>query len=102
MNDSRIALIPKCEHPQSMKDLRPISLCNMAYKILSKALANRLALIISKCISKEQSAFVAGRSILDNALIASEIVHYLKCKRGGRMGEAALKIDISKAYDRVS
>lgn len=79
-----------------------ISLCNIAYKILAKALANRLAKVISKCVSEEQSTFVAGRSIIDNALIASEVVHYLKCKRNGKWGEAALKIDINKAYERVS
>jgi hypothetical protein len=73
-------------------------LCNVIYKIL----ANRLKYIFDKCISVEQSSFVAGRSITDNVLIALEIVHYLKCKNRGQKGEAALKIDISKAYDRVN
>lgn len=85
MNGTRIALIPKCEQPNSMKDLRPISLCNVAYKILAKTLANRLAKVIS----------------IDNVLVASEIVHCMMCRRNGSIGEASLKIDIIKAYDRV-
>lgn len=96
MSGTTVALISKCEQPDSMKDLRPISLCNVAYKILAKTLANRLARVIPKCVSEEQAGFVAGRSIIDSALIASEVVHYLKCKRSGRRGEAALKIDIRR------
>lgn len=58
--------------------------------------------MIGKCILKEQSAFVLSRSIIDNALIASEVVHCLHCKRHGNIGATTLKLDISKAYDRVS
>lgn len=101
MGSTNIALIHKCDQPLSMCDLRPISLCNVAYKILAKTLANRLVIMIPKCISEEQSAFVAERSIIDSSLIASKIVHYLKCKRHGQKVEIAHKIDISKAYDRV-
>lgn len=101
INDTNIVLLPKCELPQSMKDLRPVALCNVIYRILAKVLANRLKTVIAKCISEEQSAFVQGRSILDNALVAAEILHYLKCKNKGKTWEVALKIDISKAYDRV-
>jgi len=98
---TNIVLIPKKDNPESMRDLRPISLCNVIYKVISKVLANRLKPFLSKCISQEQSAFVGGRSITDNVMVAYEIVHHMKCKRKGKMGEVALKIDISKAYDRV-
>ncbi|GAU25945.1 hypothetical protein TSUD_16830 [Trifolium subterraneum] len=101
LNDTNICLIPKCVNPTSMKDLRPISLCNVLYKMISKVLANRLKCCLDKCVSQEQSAFVEGRSILDNALIATEVIHTLKRKTKGRRGELALKIDISKAYDKV-
>ncbi|GAU46743.1 hypothetical protein TSUD_286030 [Trifolium subterraneum] len=101
LNETNICLIPKCGNPTSMKDLRPISLCNVLYKMISKVLANRLKCCLDKCVSKEQSAFVEGRSILDNALIATEVIHALKWKTQGRRGELALKIYISKAYDKV-
>jgi hypothetical protein len=63
-----------------MRDLRPISLCNVLYKMVSKLLANRLKLFIDKCISPEQSAFIEGRSIIDNALITIKIIHAMKRK----------------------
>jgi hypothetical protein len=69
--------------------------------MVSKLLANRLRLCINKCISEEQSAFVEGRSILDNVMIAMEVIHALKRKTRGSKGELALKIDISKAYDKI-
>lgn len=78
LNDSTIVLIPKCDSPKSMKDhLRRISLCNVLYKIVSKVLANRLRTVVSKCVSKEQSAFVEGCSILYNAMIAMEVIHHM-------------------------
>ncbi|GAU22925.1 hypothetical protein TSUD_326970, partial [Trifolium subterraneum] len=101
LNETNICLIPKCDNPTSMKDLRPISLCNVLYKMISKVLANRLKCCLDKCVSQEQSAFVEGRSILDNALIATKVIHALKRKTQGRRGELALKIDISKTYDKV-
>ena len=63
--------------------------------ILSKTLANSLKVVLYKCISEEQPTFIEGRSILDNTLSASEILHYLKCKTHGKVGELALKKDIN-------
>jgi hypothetical protein len=101
LNLTNIALIPKGDSQQSMKDWRPISLCNVVYKLVAKVLANRLKPILSKCISNNQSAFVPNRSILDNAMVAIEVVHYMKTKIRGKVGDVALKLDISKAYDRI-
>jgi hypothetical protein len=91
LNNTNIVLIPKIDNPTSMKDLRPISLCNVIYKIISKVLANRLKLLLNMYISLEQSAFVADRSILDNVTVAMETIHHMKCKTRGKVGEVALK-----------
>lgn len=85
-----------------MRDLRPIALCNVLYKILAKVLANIIKVILPGVISENQSAFVHGRNIMDNVLIAFEMIHHMRLKNRGNVGEIALTLDISKAYDRVS
>lgn len=57
--------------------------------------------MLHKYIFEEQSVFVADRSILDNVMVAIEVIHHMKCNLHGKVGEMALKIDINKAYDRV-
>lgn len=84
-----------------MNDWRPIALCNVIYKIVAKVLANRLKNVLDKCISVTQFAFVPRRSILDNVMAAIEIIHHMKSKVKDNVGEVALKLDISKAYDKI-
>ncbi|XP_074293370.1 uncharacterized protein LOC141620383 [Silene latifolia] len=83
-----------------MRDFRPISLCNVVYKIVSKVLANRLKLFLGDIVSENQSAFTPGRLITDNILIAFELFHYMKNSRHSE-GHMAIKLDMAKAYDRV-
>ena len=101
LNNTMIVLIPKCMNPSSMKELRPISLCNVLYKLVAKVLANRMKDVLCRLISLSQAAFVHVHSITDNILLASEVLHYLKRCMRGRIGDVALKLDISKAYDKV-
>ncbi|KAA3482507.1 reverse transcriptase [Gossypium australe] len=83
------------------KPALPISLCNVVYKIITKVLVNRMNAILGNCINESQGAFIPGRHISDNVLITYEVLHSLKMKKKGKKGNFALKLDMSKAYDRV-
>ncbi|KAA3475195.1 reverse transcriptase [Gossypium australe] len=100
-NTTNIVLIPKIPKPTSLVNFRPISLCTVLYKIVAKTIANRLQDVMGTCIDEVQSAFVPGRLISDNILLANEILHTYRQKRTGKKGYIAVKLDMSKAYDRV-
>ena len=101
VNDATIVLIPKVANPEKVTEFRPISLCNVIYKVVAKCLVNRLRLLLDEIISPNQSAFVPGRLITDNALLAFECFHYIKQEKDPSKSFCAYKLDLSKAYDRV-
>jgi hypothetical protein len=100
-NDTIIALIPKNNNAEELKNYRPISLCNVMYKIISNCLVNRLRPLMNQLISDCQSAFIPGWLITDNTIIAFECFHAIMNSNGGSNDFSALKLDLSKAYDRV-
>lgn len=101
LNQTVIALIPKKKEPKHMQELRPISLCNVSYKIIAKAIANRFKKALDSIISPHQAAFIPGRLISDNVVIGFECIHAISSKKKGKEGHVAIKLDMSKAYDRV-
>ena len=77
-NSSFISLLPKIKDPQQLKDFRPISLIGSIYKIIAKILAIRLKHVMGQCIDEVQTAYVAGRNILDGPLLVNEIYAWSK------------------------
>lgn len=100
-NHTNVVLIPKVKIPDTPKDFRPISLCNVVFRIITKTIANRVKGSLPEIISDTQSAFLPGRFITNNVMMAFEIFHTIKNKRRGTKGSMAIKLDMSKAYDIV-
>ncbi|PKU76814.1 Putative ribonuclease H protein [Dendrobium catenatum] len=93
-----ITLIPKGSHSSSFADFRPISLCNVFYKIIAKIIANRLKQIMPHIIHESQSVFIANRISTDNIILATEVLKLFK----GHHKFFCAKLDIKKAFDSIS
>ncbi|CAJ2637186.1 unnamed protein product [Trifolium pratense] len=98
-NSNTVVLIPKVQNADSIGQYRPIAIANFKFKIISKILADRLALILPNIISKEQRGFIKGRQIKDCVCLTSEAINMLHNKAYG--GNLAIKIDIAKAFDTL-
>ena len=97
-NSSFLALIPKEKGATSFSRFRPISLCNIGYKVITKILAKRLKEVLPLIIPKNQGGFIKGRQIFDNIILVQEAIHSsVKRKEKGMV----IKLDLANAFDRV-
>jgi hypothetical protein len=101
INNTLIVMIPKVDKPEFVSQFRPISLCNVVYKIISKVIVRRIKPFLNDVISPYQSSFILGRSIHHNIIVAHEMVHSMSRMKGKKMF-MSIKIDLEKAYDRLN
>ncbi|XP_074293276.1 uncharacterized protein LOC141620254 [Silene latifolia] len=99
-NSIVIALIPKGDSPKSVTEFRPISCCTVFYKTVSKILANRMKPMLGQIVGLEKVAFIEGRDLFDNSMLAHEMAY--KCNRSLISPRCILKIDIRKAFDSAN
>lgn len=98
-NSTTLTLVPKIPSPSMAKDFRPIACCNVVYKVITNILAHRMQSVLPLVIGLTQSAFIKGRSIVDNVLLMHELIR--NYHRDVGMPRCAIKIDLMKAYDSV-
>jgi len=98
LNSTFLTLIPKREGANQLEFFRPIALCNVVYKVITKLIAERIKRWLPIIILEEQGRFVARRQILDGVVIATEAIHSMATSREREM---FVKLDMAKAYDRV-
>lgn len=99
INLTFLTLIPKSNKSEDAQGFHPIALCNVIYKIIATLIAKRLKPLLPNIISPEQTGFVEGRKILDGLVVTQEMIHSLNQKKQRGM---MMKLDLSKAYDRLS
>jgi len=99
LNSTFLALIPKVNKTQNFGDYRPISLCNLCYKIITKIIENRLKSLFSRSLLEEKLGFLKGCRIQDVIGTVHECFHSIKRKNLKYM---VLKLDLQKAYDYIN
>ncbi|CAN1126675.1 LINE-1 retrotransposable element ORF2 protein [Linum perenne] len=99
VNATSLALIPKVLNADEFRNFRPISCCNVLYKCITKVIATRISRMLPRIISPSQSAFIKGRLITDNILLAHELVNSYHRKQVSP--RCVIKIDLTKAFDSV-
>ncbi|CAN1304339.1 Transposon TX1 uncharacterized 149 kDa protein [Linum perenne] len=100
LNATSLTLIPKVKSPSQVREFRPISCCSLFYKCVAKILAARMQLVLPDIISESQSGFVKNRKIVDNILLAQELVRMYN--HSNASPRCTIKVDLIKAFDSVS
>ncbi|XP_057425948.1 uncharacterized protein LOC130719340 [Lotus japonicus] len=101
INETLVVLTPKVPNPESLNQYRPISCVNFSYKIITRIIVTRMKPFMEELITPHQSAFVGGRQIQDNLIIVQEAFHKLKRAGPCSRENAAIKLDLNKAFDRI-
>ena len=97
-NSTNISIIPKTKEPKNFADFHPISLCNLTYKIITKAIYLHLQKNLPFIISPKQGGFVPSREIMEGAMVAHKVLHSINSNQSSNF---VIKLDMQKAYDRV-
>ena len=98
-NSTFLALIPKEKGATSFDRFRPISLCNIGYKFITKVIVNRIKEVLPSIIPENQGGFIQGRQIADNIILVQEAIHSSISHREKGM---VIKLDLTNAFDRVN
>lgn len=96
-----LVLIRKAANPLNLKMCRPISLCTMIYKTVTKLLANRFQTILPHVVGPYQTSFIPRQHIIENIVVAQEVVHSMR-RKSDRRGYMAIKANLEKYYDSLS
>eukprot|EP00253_Pinus_taeda_P029420 PITA_29420 len=97
-NSAFLTLIPKEKGANPFNRFRPISLCNIGYKVITKVIANRLKKILPKIIPENQGGFIHGRQLVDNFILVQEAIHSSLRRKEKSM---VIKLDLANAFDHV-
>lgn len=95
-----IALIPKSKHEPTAADFRPISCCNIIYRTISRIIASRMAAMLPQIIDPAQAAFIEGRSMVENMMLAQQLVR--SYGRTTATPRCMLMVDLRKAFDTLT
>lgn len=100
--EAYFCLIPKVPHPTRISEFRPISLCNVIYKYVTKCITMILRGIMPEIIAPTQSSFIKGRSTQDNIFLLQEVLHSMRVKKRNKVGCMIMKLNLEKAYNKVN
>lgn len=100
INQTLLTLIPKVHDPSRPSNFRPISLCNVVYKVITKIITNRMKPFLPYIISPNQSSFISGCSTTDNIIVLQEVAHSMN-HMVGKKRFMVIKLNLAKAYDKM-